>query len=85
MSDIGPFPMEWLSNYQGQFQINPWFPLPSNLINKGEQWVPEIQVKATVHGLMRTIYPTPIAIRHRDMIQLKLAYSNNRVLVLYLA
>jgi hypothetical protein len=26
----------------------PWFPLPSNLINKGEQWVPEIKQTATV-------------------------------------
>jgi hypothetical protein len=26
----------------------PWFPLPSNLINKGEEWIPEVQLNATV-------------------------------------
>lgn len=47
MGDVGPFPTTWF-NDQGMFDIQPWFPLPSNLINKGEEWVPEIQMNAVV-------------------------------------
>jgi hypothetical protein len=47
MSDVGPFPTTWF-NDQGMFEIQPWFPLPSNLINKGEEWIPEIQMNAVV-------------------------------------
>ena len=48
MSDIGPFPISWINDQGDQFKIQPWFPLPSNLINKGEEWIPEIQMHATV-------------------------------------
>ena len=47
MNDVGPFPFKWF-NGQGMFEIQPWFPLPSNLINKGEEWIPEIQQSAVV-------------------------------------
>jgi hypothetical protein len=48
MIDIGPFPSSWFYGSQGHIEIQPWFPLPSNLINKGEEWIPEIQENATV-------------------------------------
>lgn len=48
MTDFGPFPNNWFYGSQGHTEIQPWFPLPSNLINKGEQWIPEIKQNATV-------------------------------------
>ncbi len=48
MGDIGPFPSTWFYDREGHSQIQPWFPLPSNLINKGEEWIPEVQLNATV-------------------------------------
>jgi hypothetical protein len=48
MIDIGPFPISWLHGVENYLDIKPWFPLPSNLIDKGEEWVPEIQQNATV-------------------------------------
>ncbi|CAF1440644.1 unnamed protein product [Adineta ricciae] len=53
MSDVGPFPWNWfhdtqlIVDQQDHTKIQPWFPLPSNLINKGKQWIPEIQLNAT--------------------------------------
>jgi hypothetical protein len=47
-ADVGPFPINWFFNSESATKIQPWFPLPSNLINKGEQWVPEIKQNATV-------------------------------------
>ncbi|CAF4520780.1 unnamed protein product [Rotaria sp. Silwood2] len=52
MGDTGPFPWTWFhdSKYvvdeQDHTKIQPWFPLPSNLINKGEEWIPEVQLNA---------------------------------------
>ncbi|CAF1181533.1 unnamed protein product [Rotaria magnacalcarata] len=46
MGDIGPFPISWFYGQEKPFEIQPWFPLPSNLINKGEEWIPEIQKNA---------------------------------------
>jgi hypothetical protein len=48
VADVGPFPINWFFNSESITKIQPWFPLPSNLINKGEQWVPEIKQNATV-------------------------------------
>ena len=48
MVDPGPFPGEWFFNTKRQTEMLAWFPLPSNLINKGEEWVPELQLNATV-------------------------------------
>ncbi len=50
MGDVGPFPFNWFydSDPQSQTKILSWFPLPSNLINKGEEWIPEVQLNATV-------------------------------------
>ncbi|CAF4093732.1 unnamed protein product [Rotaria sordida] len=45
MISIGPFPSSWLDQ-DGNIDIKPWFPLPSNLIKKGEEWIPEIQKNA---------------------------------------
>ncbi|CAF3927195.1 unnamed protein product [Rotaria sordida] len=45
MIDIGPFPSSWLDQ-DGNIDIKPWFPLPSDLIKKGEEWIPEIQKNA---------------------------------------
>ncbi|CAF3243916.1 unnamed protein product [Rotaria sp. Silwood2] len=45
--DIGPFPFTWFTSPESQFKIQPWLPLPSNLINKGEEWIPEIHDYAT--------------------------------------
>ncbi|CAF4098282.1 unnamed protein product [Rotaria sp. Silwood2] len=43
MKDAGSFPITWFANGLSLREIQPWFPLPSNLINKGEEWIPEIQ------------------------------------------
>ncbi|CAF1354996.1 unnamed protein product, partial [Rotaria sordida] len=43
MKDAGPFPITWFADSLSFRQVQPWFPLPSNLINKGEEWIPEIQ------------------------------------------
>jgi hypothetical protein len=48
MNDIGPFPFTWFNYPESHFEIQPWFPLPSNLINKGEEWIPEIKQNAIV-------------------------------------
>ncbi len=48
MGDIGPLPDNWFYDSQGHTKMLPWFPLPSNLINKGEEWIPEVQLNATV-------------------------------------
>jgi hypothetical protein len=48
MGDLGPLPWSWFYGTQEHTEIQPWFPLPSNLINKGEEWIPEIQQHATV-------------------------------------
>ena len=48
VADVGPFPTSWFFDTENGTQIQPWFPLPSNLINKGEEWVPEIKQNATV-------------------------------------
>jgi hypothetical protein len=48
MGDVGPFPYNWFYGSESQTKILPWFPLPSNLINKGEEWIPEVQLNATV-------------------------------------
>jgi hypothetical protein len=48
MADVGPFPFNWFFNTESVTQIQPWSPLPSNLINKGEEWIPEIKQNATV-------------------------------------
>ncbi|CAF1383496.1 unnamed protein product [Rotaria sordida] len=47
MNDIGPFPSSWFFNSGTHTEIQPWFPLPPNLIYKGEEWIPEIQQNAT--------------------------------------
>ncbi|CAF1252746.1 unnamed protein product [Rotaria sordida] len=47
MVDIGPFPVKWLHGVEGTIEIYPWLPLPPNLINKGEEWIPEVQLNAT--------------------------------------
>ncbi|CAM4947719.1 unnamed protein product [Rotaria socialis] len=47
MGDIGPFPFSWF-NQVSDFEIKLWFPLPSNLIKKGEEWIPEIKKNAVV-------------------------------------
>ncbi|UJR10783.1 hypothetical protein I4U23_014970 [Adineta vaga] len=46
MKSVGPFPMAWYDKTGNQFEIKPWFPLPSNLINKGDEWVPELEINA---------------------------------------
>ncbi|CAF4516314.1 unnamed protein product [Rotaria sp. Silwood2] len=46
MRDVGPFPFSWFYQQESHSEIQPWFPLPSNLINKGEEWVPEVQKNA---------------------------------------
>ncbi|CAF1245987.1 unnamed protein product [Rotaria sordida] len=43
MKDAGPFPITWFADSLSFRQVQPWFPLPSNLIDKGEEWIPEIQ------------------------------------------
>ena len=48
MIDIGPFPIKWLHGIENFIEIERWYSLPSNLINKGEEWIPEIQLNATV-------------------------------------
>ena len=48
MNNYGPFPTSWFYTEQESTKIQPWFPLPSNLINKGEEWIPEIKRNATV-------------------------------------
>lgn len=55
MIDIGPFPVSWLRSIDNYIQIHPWYPLSSSLINKGKEWIPELQLNATA-GL-------PISIR----------------------
>jgi len=45
---INPFPISWFNNAEDRTEIKPWFPLPSNLVNKGEQWIPDLQINATV-------------------------------------
>ncbi|CAF0845170.1 unnamed protein product [Adineta steineri] len=45
MLDVGPFPISWLNGVENYIHIYPWYPLPSNLINKGEEWIPELQLK----------------------------------------
>ncbi|CAF3460367.1 unnamed protein product, partial [Rotaria sp. Silwood2] len=35
MGDIGSFPISWLDRFEEHTQIQTWFPLLSNLINKG--------------------------------------------------
>ncbi|CAF3807080.1 unnamed protein product [Rotaria socialis] len=47
MIDIGPFPISWLHGVENSIQIYPWYPLAPNLINKGEEWIPELQLNAT--------------------------------------
>ncbi|CAF3982177.1 unnamed protein product [Adineta steineri] len=46
MIDIGPFPAAWYSNNNNEFhfEVKSWFPLPSNLIKTGEEWIPEVQM-----------------------------------------
>ena len=48
LSDIGPFPISWITDPDGHFEIQKWFPLPSNLINRGDEWIPEVQKDAIV-------------------------------------
>jgi hypothetical protein len=48
MGDVGPFPFNWFYDPEIHTQILPWFPLPSNLINKSEEWIPEVHLNATV-------------------------------------
>jgi hypothetical protein len=48
MGDVGPLPMSWFDRSQGQTKILPWFPLTLNMINKGDEWIPEIHLNATV-------------------------------------
>ena len=48
MVDLGPFPADWFFNPQRQTEMLAWFPLPLNLVNKGEEWVAELQINATV-------------------------------------
>ncbi|CAF1399589.1 unnamed protein product [Rotaria sordida] len=43
INSIGPFPSSWFHGAETHTEIQPWFPLPSNLINKGKEWIPEIQ------------------------------------------
>ncbi|CAF0867154.1 unnamed protein product [Adineta steineri] len=45
MLDVGPFPISWLNGVENYIQIYPWYPLPPNLINKGEEWIPELQLE----------------------------------------
>ncbi|CAF3815150.1 unnamed protein product [Rotaria sp. Silwood1] len=47
MIDIGPFPISWLRGVENYIQIYPWYLLSPNLINKGEEWIPELQLNAT--------------------------------------
>ncbi|CAF2106046.1 unnamed protein product [Rotaria magnacalcarata] len=46
MRDIGPFPFSWYKS-DSDFEMKPWFPLPPNLIKKGEEWIPEVKKNAT--------------------------------------
>jgi hypothetical protein len=48
MIDIGPFSVHWLRSVDNYIQIHPWYPLSPNLIKKGEEWIPELQLNATV-------------------------------------
>lgn len=48
MINIGPFPNSWFYDSEGQTEIKPWSPLLPNMINKGEEWIPEIHLNATV-------------------------------------
>ena len=48
MKDAGPFPITWYGDGLSLREVQRWFPLPSDLINKGEEWVPEIQGYAVV-------------------------------------
>jgi len=48
MIAIDPFPISWFNNAGDRTEMKPWFPLPSNLVNKGEQWIPQLQINATV-------------------------------------
>ena len=68
MRDTGPFPSDWFyTRDEVRTQIQPWFPLPANMINKGEEWIPEIQQKATVRSNYpnRTSISTPIFVALR--------------------
>ncbi|CAF1228125.1 unnamed protein product [Adineta steineri] len=48
MGDVGPFPWSWFyGSNELHTEIQRWFPLPSNLINMGDEWIPEIQENAT--------------------------------------
>lgn len=40
---------------QDRTEMKPWFPLPSNLVNKGEQWIPQLQINATVSLLSEIV------------------------------
>jgi hypothetical protein len=48
MVDIGPFPIKWLHGIENYIEIERWYPLPPNLINKGQEWIPELKLNATV-------------------------------------
>jgi hypothetical protein len=52
MRSSGAFPVSWFFNTPNGTEIQRWFPLPSNLINKGEEWIPEIKQNATVYLLI---------------------------------
>jgi hypothetical protein len=37
MINIDPFQINWFDNLNNYVEIKPWFPLPSNFNNKGEE------------------------------------------------
>ncbi|UJR12029.1 hypothetical protein I4U23_016207 [Adineta vaga] len=47
ISDIGPFPMSWFNYERTHYEIKTWFQLPPNMIQKGEEWIEELQINAT--------------------------------------
>lgn len=86
MTDTGPFPSEWFYNsIPSQTQMQPWFPLPQNMINKGEEWIPEVQLKATVRlnhsDLLKISLVNVVFLSNSDMILNKCVILNDQALV----
>ncbi|CAF4779088.1 unnamed protein product [Rotaria sp. Silwood1] len=45
IQDFGAFPSSWITA-DGDIDMKPWFPLPNNLVYKGVEWIPELQINA---------------------------------------
>ncbi|CAF2633930.1 unnamed protein product [Rotaria sp. Silwood2] len=45
IKDFGAFPSSWITA-DGDIDMKPWFPLPNNLVYKGVEWIPELQINA---------------------------------------